>query len=121
MTEPKRRVLVVEDDDAIRQLVADLLSEAGYEVETATGGREALERADDARPDLILLDRVMPDGDGTEFALAYAKRRGRRARIVALCATHDAEGWARSIGAVGLIVKPFDIDDLLATVASHIG
>lgn len=116
-----KRVLVVEDDDAIRQLVADILAEAGYDVETAAGGREALARSDAARPDLILLDRVMPDGDGTEFARTYAQRRGRRAPIVALCAIGDAEGWARSIGAVGHIAKPFDIDALLATVAAHVG
>ncbi len=115
----RKRVLIVEDDDAIRQLVSDLLSEAGYEVQTATGGKEGLDRAKKTPPDLILLDRVMPEGDGTTFATTYARTRGKRAPIVALCAARDVEGWARAIGAVAHVVKPFDIEDLLDTVARH--
>ena len=115
-----KRVLVVEDDDAIRTLLSDLLAEAGYDVQTARGGREALGRVERAEPDLILLDHVMPEGDGTEFARAYAKRKGR-APIIALCAARDGDVWARTIGAAAHIVKPFDIDALLATVAQHVG
>lgn len=112
-------MLIVDDDEAIRALVAEILEEAGYATARAAGGREALERARLVRPDLILLDKLMPEGDGTEFAREYRATPPPHAPIVALCAVNDAVEWAASIGAVGHIVKPFDIDDLLAVVAKH--
>jgi CheY-like chemotaxis protein len=114
-----KRILLVEDDAAIRQLVTDILTEAGYEVAQARSTPEALERAAVWRPDLILLDKSMPGG-GTAFATAYATKRARRAPIVALSAAIDAETWARSIGAATYIAKPFDIDTLLTTVAEQL-
>lgn len=111
-----KRILVVEDDLAIQQLVGEVLREAGYEVDLAGGGREGLERARTRAPDLILLDKLMPNGDGTSFASAYRSETPRPAPILGLCASRDADGWARTIGAVGLVTKPFDIDDLLAAV-----
>jgi DNA-binding response OmpR family regulator len=116
-----KRILLVEDDAAIRQLVSDLLTDSGYQVVPARSGREGLERVKDARPDLILLDKLMPDGDGTAFATGYRKMRGRRAPIIALCAARDGREWAESIGAATYIVKPFDIDDVLRAVREHLG
>jgi CheY-like chemotaxis protein len=115
-----KRILLAEDDDAIRQLVTDLLTDAGYEVAPAVNAREALERAVVWRPDLILLDKSMPGGGGTEFAIAYAKAPTWRAPIIGLCAAIDAETWAASIGAAAIIAKPFDIDALLSTVAEQL-
>lgn len=115
-----KRILLAEDDDAIRQLVTDLLTEAGYDVSQARNGTEALERVAVWRPDLILLDQRMPGSDGTEFARGYEKTRPPRAPIIALCAAIDAEAWARSIGAAAYLVKPFDIDTLFATVAAQL-
>lgn len=115
------RILLVEDDTAIRQLVGDLLEETGYAVQTAASGNEALAKVAVWRPDLILLDKLMPDGDGTAFAAAYTKGKGPRAPIVALCAAHDGPDWARSIGAAAHVLKPFDIDVLLATVREQLG
>lgn len=115
-----RRILVVEDDAAIRQLVTELLSESGYHVTTAATGREGLERAAAAQPDLILLDKLMPDGDGTAFAVGYGKTAGPRAPIVALCAARDGPEWADEIGAATYVVKPFDIDTLLDVVREQI-
>lgn len=114
------RILVVEDDDAIRALVVDLLSDAGYDVRQARGGREALARAREAPPELILLDRLMPEGDGTSFTRAYASLPGPRAPIVGLCASADSAAWAAEIGAAALITKPFDIDAIVATVAAQL-
>lgn len=116
-----KKVLLAEDDDAIRQLVTDVLTDAGYDVAAARNAPEALERAAVWRPDLILLDQAMPGGGGTEFASEYARSRGRRAKIVGLCAAIDAEAWAASIGAATCITKPFDIDTLLATVREQLG
>lgn len=117
---PAPRILVVEDDDAIRALVADLLSDAGYDVRQARGGREALARAREAAPELILLDRLMPEGDGTSFARAYASLPGPHSPIVGLCASADGAEWAAEIGAAALITKPFDIEAIVATVAAQL-
>ena len=63
----------------------------------------------------------MADGDGTFFAKGYAALRGRHAPIVGLCAAREAEEWAREVGLATLVTKPFDIDELLATIARHVG
>ncbi|MEA2662976.1 MAG: hypothetical protein QOH08_2548, partial [Chloroflexota bacterium] len=72
----------------------------------------------DVRPQLILLDKLMPEMDGTAFAGSY-RRRPHPIPIVALCAARDAAEWAASIGAVGHLGKPFDVEDLVAAVAQH--
>ncbi len=110
-----KKVLVVDDDDAIRRLLHELLADAGYEVEFARSGNEALARAARIRPDVILLDNLMPDGDGTMFATAYGKTPEPRAPIVA-CAANNATEWGAKIGAAASVQKPFDIDHLLETV-----
>ncbi len=110
-----KKVLVVDDDDAIRRLLHELLADAGYEVEFAHSGNAALARVAQIRPDVILLDNLMPDGDGTMFATAYAKTPAPRAPIVA-CAANNATEWGERIGAAASVQKPFDIDHLLETV-----
>lgn len=111
-----RRILLVEDDEAIRQLVADVLVDAGYDVDTAAGGHAGVERARKRPPDLVLLDKLMPDGDGNVFVRGYTGK----APIVVICAARDGGEWARQIGAAAYIIKPFDLEHLLATVATHL-
>jgi CheY-like chemotaxis protein len=118
--QPKRRILVVDDDSDVRDLVAAVLREAGHTVMTATNGQEALALTARERPDLILLDKLMPVMDGTAFAHAYRERAPDPAPIVAFCAARDAEVWARSIGAVTHVGKPFDVDDLNRTVKQQL-
>ena len=113
------RVLVVDDDPDILRLLREILREAGWTVIVAENGAAALARVADVRPQLILLDKLMPVMDGTTFAAAY-RRRPDAAPIVALCAARDAAEWADSIGAVGYLAKPFDLERLIATVAQHI-
>lgn len=115
-----KRILLVEDDPAIRQLVTDLLVDEGYEVTAAEDGREGLDVVAAARPDLILLDKAMPHADGTWFATEYRRIPGARAPIIALCAARDGREWAASIGAAAYVLKPFDIEALLATVTEHL-
>jgi DNA-binding response OmpR family regulator len=116
----RRKILLVEDDDAIRALIQDLLAEAGYDVSEARSGNEGLARVGEVKPDLILLDKLMPDGDGTSFARGYRATRGPHAPIIALCAAADALAWSAQIGAAAFIGKPFDIEDLIATVKAEI-
>ena len=113
------QILVVEDDDAIRGLVSDVLRDDGYDVREATNGVEALERLREERPDLIVLDLMMPVMDGWAFAQAYRKQPGPHAPIVVLTAAQDAASRAAQIQADDYLGKPFELDDLLNIVARH--
>ena len=110
------RVLVVEDDPTIRQLVAYALSDEGYEVEEAANGRAALERVERRHPDLIILDMKMPEMDGWEFALLYRARYAQRVPIIVLTAARDAAQRSEDIGAESYVAKPFDLEDLIGHV-----
>ena len=113
------RVLVVDDDPDIRALVMEVLHDAGLSVASAKDGEEALAEAARIRPDVILLDKLMPGMDGTRFASVY-RAAGRPAPIIAFCAARDAPQWAAAIGAVSYIGKPFDVKDLERLVLEHL-
>ena len=113
------RILVVEDDDDIRELVDVVLSSAGYEVHTASNGAAALQVVGRARPDLVLLDMRMPIMDGWEFARRYRARPEPPAPIVVLTAARDAAERAQEIDANGYLGKPFNVQELLTLVGHH--
>jgi two-component system response regulator MprA len=112
-----RRVLVVEDDDAIASLVQQaLLDEGEYEVRRASDGVEALEMLGGWRPDVILLDLMMPRMDGWRF-----RAEQRRLAIAADVPVLVASASRRVDGldddfAAAVIKKPFDLDELIRRV-----
>jgi two-component system, chemotaxis family, chemotaxis protein CheY len=110
------RILVVDDDDLIRDCVAYVLEEEGFEVAKAANGQAALEKATSQPPNLILLDMRMPVLDGWGFARKYSEQPGPRAPIVVMTAATDAGAWAREVGADDFLPKPFDIPDLVDCV-----
>lgn len=114
------QILVVDDDEAILEVVADVLRFEGYPVATAIDGAEALDAVERQRPALVLLDMRMPRVDGWAFARAVAER-GIELRILVMTAARDAAGWAEEIGAQGYLAKPFDIGELLEAVRSQTG
>ena len=109
------RVLVVDDDEDIRELVGLILTDAGHEVVTAANGAVALELLRAAPARLILLDMWMPVMDGWTFAKAYRRMPGPRAPILVMTAAREAAERAADI-AVAVLIKPFDIDDLMRCV-----
>jgi CheY-like chemotaxis protein len=111
-----RSVLVVDDDEALRGLVVELLRDEGYRVEAVRDGRAALHAIARWSPDVILLDRCMPDMDGEEFARVYRALPPPHAPIVLLTGHTQAEAAGERVGAAAVVVKPFDLDDLLTTV-----
>ena len=115
------RVLVVEDDAALRVLLRDFLELLGYAVHLAANGREALEHLKQTRPDLILLDFMMPDMDGRTFGAAV-RRDGRTMDlpIVLMSAVPEAAQVRGEIRAQALLCKPFDLDEL-ARVVEQLG
>jgi CheY-like chemotaxis protein len=113
-------VLVVDDDPAIRKFLVEALSLDGYPVETASGGREALEKLKKSGgPRVVLLDLLMPDVDG------WAVMRGLEAdppvrarhRIILMSALATLER-ARDLKADGELQKPFTMDQLLNLLAA---
>ncbi|HLH26389.1 MAG TPA: response regulator [Chloroflexota bacterium] len=115
-----RRLLVVEDDDSIRDMMEMVLASEGYEVVTARDGAVALATLNQEQPDLILLDMKMPIVDGWEFARRYAELPPPRPPVIVITAAQDASRRAAEIGAQGYLAKPFSIDDLLQLVDDHL-
>ncbi|HEU4763645.1 MAG TPA: response regulator, partial [Gemmatimonadales bacterium] len=114
---PVARILVVDDDPAIRALVRSVLARDGHSVDEAPDGFVALARADRERYDLILLDVGMPGKDG--FAVLDALRtrpRGRDVPVVMLTAQGEAEALALERGVRDFVVKPVRPEVLVARV-----
>jgi len=117
------RILVVDDEDAIREVTALALQAEGHEVCTAREGKAALELLESWTPELILLDLLMPTVNGAQFAQTYRERPGPHAPIVLFTAAQNAE-LAAAVAPDGTIEKPFELLQLLACVqqflpASH--
>jgi CheY-like chemotaxis protein len=118
-----RRVLVIEDEEDIRELAADWFRDDGFTVETAENGAEALLLLDAFQPDVIVLDLMMPVMDGSTFAEAcYRLTEPRAIPTVILSAAYDlAESAARlrPFGVRAFVAKPFDLE-VLATVVTRL-
>jgi CheY-like chemotaxis protein len=115
-----RGVLCVEDDADLRELICEVLEDAGHEVRSAANGREALERIAEAMPELILTDLNMPHMSGEEFVAAFRLSYGAACPILVM----SGEGGvvlAEEIGADGHLGKPVALVDLLAVVARYVG
>jgi CheY-like chemotaxis protein len=114
-------VLVVDDDEGVREFLVMALASVGYEVVSAPDGAAALELLTASRPSLILLDLLMPTMDGWQFARLYEQRPGPHAPIIVMTAAHDAHAHAAGIKAAAWLAKPFDLDDLFACVEQLAG
>jgi len=116
MTELRKRVLIVEDERDVADLVADVLSLEGFESRVASG-EDAMSVALGFQPDVILLDLMMPGVDGFEVARRL-KRNEQTANlpIVVMTAMQDVVARATEIGTKHCLAKPFDIGQLVATV-----
>jgi two-component system, chemotaxis family, chemotaxis protein CheY len=112
---PEAPILVIDDDAAILDTVAEILIFEGYSVVTAANGADGLRYIEQSRPGLILLDMRMPVMDGWAFAHAL-RARGTAPPIVVMTAAQDARRWAQEIGATGYLAKPFELHDLLDVV-----
>jgi CheY-like chemotaxis protein len=111
-------VLVVDDDPDILDAICDILEAEQYRVSRARHGAEALERIGIERPDVILLDLMMPVMDGVSFAHALRERAPSWDVPILVISADGNPQRAASVGARGYLAKPFDIDALLAHVAA---
>jgi DNA-binding response OmpR family regulator len=110
------RILVVDDDPSIVEIVSQILISEGHDVVSAENGAVALAKADGEG--LVLLDMRMPVLDGWGFAREF-RAAGKRSPIVVMTAAENARRWAEEIGADGYLAKPFEIDALIAAVERH--
>jgi DNA-binding response OmpR family regulator len=115
------RILVVDDDDAIRALLIDVLLDEGYQVVAAANGREALTylRKSMPLPNLIILDLMMPLMSGRQFLQAQKQEPAIAVvPIIAISAVKDQIDEVVPLGISSYLLKPFDIDTMLSTVAA---
>jgi two-component system alkaline phosphatase synthesis response regulator PhoP len=111
------RILVVDDDADIRDMISTFLVFEGYETATAENGHEAIRKALEFRPHLILLDLMMPVMDGPEFCRRRANdERIASVPVVCVSATHDAVQISQRLG-ITCLRKPIDWSQLTEVVA----
>jgi two-component system KDP operon response regulator KdpE len=109
-------VLVADDEPRITKLVSMALSAEGFRVVTASGGEEALARAEDVRPDIVLLDIVMPGLDGIEVMRQLRERRPVPVILLTAKGSTTDKAMGLDLGADDYVAKPFDLDELAARV-----
>jgi two-component system KDP operon response regulator KdpE len=112
------KILVVDDDLAIRRLLARTLDRAGYIVAEAGDGRAALAARNIDKPDLILLDLGLPDRDGIELLPLLVRAPGPAVIVLTAREATNEKVTALDLGADDYVTKPFDTEELLARVRS---
>lgn len=117
----KTKVLVIDDEPNIVQTLKDRLEMNEYDVVTASNGREGLQQAEKEKPDVILLDVIMPVMDGHEMLEALRRQAwGQEMSVIMLTARSQTQDIVRanSCGIDDYIVKPFDLSELLEKIES---
>jgi two-component system response regulator MprA len=112
-------VLVVDDDESIREFVGDALRYDGYSVVTAADGAAGLRALEHVVPCVVLLDMRMPHVDGWEFSRHYRAGTHRLAPIVVMTPATSARHWCAEIGGDAYLEKPFGLDALYGMVARY--
>jgi CheY-like chemotaxis protein len=112
-----RRVLVVDDNSALRGIVAEVLRDEGYGVDTAGDGAEALAKVREDPPDAVVCDLMLPVLDGPGFVEACrGDPVGRAIPIMLVSSVDTVATVARQLPVQGYLAKPFDLENLVATV-----
>jgi two-component system OmpR family response regulator len=117
VTEPPTRLLVVDDEPSIRDLLAASLRYAGYAVATAEDGAGALAAAERQHPDLVVLDVMLPDMDGFDVTRKL-RERGRDVPVLFLTARDDVDDKVKglTVGGDDYVTKPFSLEEVVARI-----
>jgi DNA-binding response OmpR family regulator len=114
---PSRKVLIVEDDQTLRDTVAEALGEDGFAVRTARDGQAALASVRRWPPDLVILDLMMPRLDGEGFCEELRRLDGMAdVPIIVVSASRLADEVSERVGAAVTLTKPFDLIELTENV-----
>jgi len=119
----KKRILVVDDDPQLRRLMELTLKRQGYEVAVASTGEDGVEKILSFRPDLVLMDVMMPDMDGFEATKRIRRLpEGRNIPVVFLSALTQVEAKIKGlrVGGSDYVTKPVNIQELLARIEAHL-
>lgn len=116
-----KTILVVDDELDIVDVLSDLLTAEGYRVLTASNGREGLARIAESRPDLVLLDRMMPVVDGAEMLRLMREDASLGGIPVVMMSAAEGRRLSQELGCAAFLKKPFDLGTLLDTVARLAG
>ena len=113
------RILVVEDDASLREIIAEALDEDGYAVASAANGATALEMARRSPPDLAIVDLMMPHMGGEQFCSALREVEGLASLpIIVVSAARTTTEVGSRVGAIAALRKPFDLYELTQRVNS---
>lgn len=116
-----KRILVVEDDPAIQSLIVEFLGDEGFETLAAPDGQTGVELARTARPDLVLMDLMLPVLDGMSATrVLKSDPMTQSVPVIAISAGTSLRLHAERLPADGVVGKPFDLDTLLAAVTVHL-
>jgi CheY-like chemotaxis protein len=113
---PRDRILIVDDDGDARELIASVLAEAGYVVDVARDGFDAINRLCAVRPDLVLTDLRMPGLTGVDLAQRIRGLGDVPVILTTGAETHDLCTGSEAYGAVACLKKPINLDELLWTI-----
>ena len=116
-----RKILIVDDSPTERHVLNDMLTKSGYEVVASDNGEDAILKAKSLKPDLILMDIVMPGLNGFQATRAISRDPDTRAIPIILCTSKSQETdkiWGMRQGARDYIVKPVNRDELLEKIAA---
>ena len=118
---PIQKILLVDDSKTELHHLSDLLGKSGFSVRTAENGEEAMKRLGEDKPDLILMDVVMPGLNGFQATRAISRDPRTKSIPVIMCTSKSQETdkiWGLRQGARDYVVKPVDRDELLAKISS---
>jgi two-component system response regulator MprA len=116
----RSRVLVVEDEETLRDTIADLMQDDGHEVRVAADGVDALAQTDGWQPDLVILDVMLPRMDAFEFRKRQLAA-GHVAKILLVSAAPDLSAAAERLDADAWLPKPFSVDAMIEAVNDLLG
>jgi twitching motility two-component system response regulator PilH len=115
------KILVVDDSPTDRQYLSEILSKNGFKVSTAESAEDAMAKLKQSRPDLVLMDVIMPGQNGFQATRALTKDESTKNIPVILCSSKGQETdkvWGLRQGARDYVVKPINAADLLAKIAA---
>ena len=117
----RKKILLVDDSSTVLLMERMILSKSEYDVVTAKDGQEGVEKALVEKPDLILMDVVMPGTNGFEATRAITRDEATRNIPVIICTAKDGSTdrlWGLRQGARDYVFKPIDVDSLVAKIAA---
>lgn len=118
MPEPSARILVIEDDDLLGEIIEEVMRDEGYDVRLVTDGQTGLAAIGNWAPDVVLLDISLPGMDAYELRRRQRELAiGETSKVVVLSAARDVDVAAARLRADAFLPKPFGLSDVTETVA----